>query len=105
MDSKKFFNKKDQKAKIKKEKREEKLVKEESVAESSSEAEESENQEEISKKQEEIKIEKDEIKIPKSKEDKVDDKYFSAISFKDLNLSEQTEQAVDGLGYKVCSEI
>ena len=98
MDSKKFFNKKDQKAKIKKEKREEKLVKEESVAESSSEAEESE-------KKEEIKIEKDEIKIPKSKEDKVDDKYFSAISFKDLNLSEQTEQAVDGLGYKVCSEI
>lgn len=34
-----------------------------------------------------------------------DDQYFSQIKFKDLNLSEQSQKAVDGLGFTTCSEI
>jgi len=34
-----------------------------------------------------------------------DDKYFSTIKFKDLNLSEQTHKAIDELGFTTCSEI
>lgn len=34
-----------------------------------------------------------------------DDKYFSEVLFKDLNLSEQTQKAVSELGYTTCSEI
>ena len=33
------------------------------------------------------------------------DKYFSTIKFKELNLSEQSQKAVEGLGFATCSEI
>jgi len=52
--------------------------------------------------------EKDNIKIEveEPKEDgKNGDKYFSSIKFTDLNLSEQTQKAIDELGFKTCSEI
>ena len=31
--------------------------------------------------------------------------YFSKLEFKDLPFSEQTAKAVDGLGFKTCTEI
>lgn len=91
MDSKKYFNKKDQKAKLKQEKKEKKQQ-----SSSSSDSEESE-------KKPELNIETE--KVDKPKEHKEGDNYFSNITFKDLNLSEQTQQAIDGLGFKTCSEI
>ena len=33
------------------------------------------------------------------------EEYFSKIKFSDLNLSEQSQKAVDELGFKTCSEI
>jgi ATP-dependent RNA helicase DDX18/HAS1 len=36
---------------------------------------------------------------------KGDDKYFSKLAFKDLPLSEQTARAIEGLGFKTCTEI
>jgi superfamily II DNA/RNA helicase len=33
------------------------------------------------------------------------DKYFSQLEFKDLPLSEQSAKAVEGLGFKKCTEI
>lgn len=31
--------------------------------------------------------------------------YFSQLEFKDLPLSDQTKKAIDGLGFKKCTEI
>lgn len=82
MDSKKFFNKKDQKAKVKQEKKELKLKEAKESSDSSSDSEESEKVEEIS-------IEVDKVKTVPIKEDGTKiDQYFSSIAFKDLNLSE-----------------
>jgi ATP-dependent RNA helicase DDX18/HAS1 len=33
------------------------------------------------------------------------EKYFSQLEFKDLPISEQTMKAIDGLGFKKCTEI
>jgi ATP-dependent RNA helicase DDX18/HAS1 len=33
------------------------------------------------------------------------EKYFSQLEFKDLPLSEQTKKAIEGLGFKKCTEI
>ena len=33
------------------------------------------------------------------------DKYFSSLKFSELNLCENTQKAVDGLGFSTCSEI
>ncbi len=33
------------------------------------------------------------------------EKYFSQLEFKDLPLSDQTKKAIEGLGYKKCTEI
>jgi len=55
-------------------------------------------------KQAEMVMATDEPSNSTSKELK-DDQYFSQIKFKDLNLSEQSQKAVDGLGFTTCSEI
>ena len=44
----------------------------------------------------ELKIEEEKI-VPKNMDNS--DKYFSSIKFKDLNLSEQTQKAVESLGF------
>lgn len=100
MDSKKFFNKKDQKAKIKQEKKEQALKEaQDSSSGSGSDSEESEAKPEIAIEVEQVKPTPEQVDGNKT------DQYFSTIAFKDLNLSEQTQQAIDGLGYKTCSEI
>lgn len=85
MDSKKFFNKKDQKAKVKQEKKEQKLKEAKESSGSESDSEESE-------KAEEITIEEDKVKtvpsVPLKEDGTKVDQYFSSIAFKDLNLSD-----------------
>ena len=107
MDSKKYFNKKDLKhkaKKVKKEKEEEAQAKVEEPLE-----EENQSAEEVveEQKQEEIEAEVDVVEEPSGgrNEEKKDDKYFSTMKFSEMNLSEQTLKAVDGLGFSTCSEI
>ena len=37
--------------------------------------------------------------------DEDDEKYFSKLEFKDLPMCEQTKKAIEGLGFKKCTEI
>ena len=45
------------------------------------------------------------IAVPTATTGTKNDKYFSSIKFKDLDLSEQTMKAIDQLGFTTCSEI
>ena len=86
MDSKKFFNKKDQKAKIKQEKKEQALKE---AKESSSSGSGSGSDSEESEAKPEIAIEVEQVKpTPEKVDGNKTDQYFSTIAFKDLNLSE-----------------
>ena len=82
MDSKKFFNKKDQKAKIKQEKKEQALKEAKESSGSGSDSEESEAKPEIAIEVEQVKP------TPEKVDGNKTDQYFSTIAFKDLNLSE-----------------
>lgn len=52
---------------------------------------------------------KDDVKLEKGEEAAEEgegkDKYFSQLGFKDLPLSEQTQKAIQGLGFSKCTEI
>lgn len=115
MDSKKYFNKKDLKAKKKLEKKEKEAKQAEVEDEGSDESSDHQEKQKASdsdsgsnvdeKEKSDIKIQEDKPEKPTDEEKMGSEKYFSTIKFSDLNLSEQTQKAVDGLGFKTCSEI
>lgn len=93
---------------MKKEKKEEAQAKSEEVREEPPDDESQSSNEVVEEqKREEIDEKEETVQEPGAdkKEQKKDDKYFSSLKFAELNLSEQTLKAVDGLGFTTCSEI
>ena len=111
MDSKKYFNKRDKKKQRKEEKAHAKANQEDS-------SDGEDPQEEVSKDENRVKVTEeqkfDQIVEKEKTEDlptsgqpdaKLKDQYFSSLKFSELNLCENTQKAVDGLGFATCSEI
>jgi len=93
---------------MKKEKKEEAQAKKEEVHEELPDSESQSSKEVVEEqKHDEVAEMEEAAQEPKAdkQEEKRDDKYFSTLKFSELNLSEQTLKAVDGLGFATCSEI
>lgn len=101
METKKIL-KKQKKAELKQKERMQKLE-----AQNAEIVIEEEDEEEVTQNNRRESEKSDKGKVDEVKEEEKDnnEKYFSQIEFKDLPLSEQTAKAIEGLGFKKCTEI
>ena len=113
MDSRKVFNKQDQKklkAKADRKEAEKAASRETSGKASRKNSHVSDQPKSGSRKQslvseKEVPVESTPATEEQKQQTTTEDKYFSSIKFKDLNISEQSQKAIDELGFKKCSEI